>query len=147
MGLNRVESFYAFLLRFRSEGSPCKGQPGMATTSPLDGAVGHLQGGDRLQPRPPCKGAATRKGSSSAGTTGCGQPVRGCRQWPGHKGLLLAARPQGAAAREVLPEGSNACRKGGCPCRRRAAPPPAQGNSGDGLLYISSNLTYDVMCM
>ncbi|RRT42462.1 hypothetical protein B296_00052214 [Ensete ventricosum] len=56
MGLNRVESFYAFLLRFRSEGSPCKGQPGMATTSPFDGAVDHLQRGDRLQPRPPAKG-------------------------------------------------------------------------------------------
>ncbi|RZS20551.1 hypothetical protein BHM03_00053081 [Ensete ventricosum] len=58
MRLNRIESFYAFLLRFRSEGSPCKGQPGMATTSPLARVVGHLQGGDRLQLRPPYRGAA-----------------------------------------------------------------------------------------
>ncbi|RWV81761.1 hypothetical protein GW17_00056786 [Ensete ventricosum] len=73
----------------------------------------------------------------------------------GRKGLLPTARPQGAAARckaargspaasaaackggrwqerpparEVLPKGSCACRRGGCPCRWHAEPPPAQGS-------------------
>ncbi|RWV80538.1 hypothetical protein GW17_00058180 [Ensete ventricosum] len=62
MRLNRVESFYAFLLRFRSEGSPCKRQPGMAMASPLAGVAGHLQGGGRLRPGP-LQGATTRRGS------------------------------------------------------------------------------------
>ncbi|RZS17985.1 hypothetical protein BHM03_00050196 [Ensete ventricosum] len=35
-------------------------------------------------------------------------------------------------AHEVPPEGSSACRMGGCPRRRCVAPPPAQGSDGDG---------------
>ncbi|RWV80657.1 hypothetical protein GW17_00058033 [Ensete ventricosum] len=79
MRLNHVESFYAFLLYFRNEGSPCKGQLAMAMASPLAGAAGYGQ--------PPCKGgqlwsgpligAATRSGSSPAGTNGCGQAAGG----------------------------------------------------------------------
>ncbi|RWW41308.1 hypothetical protein BHE74_00053214 [Ensete ventricosum] len=83
MRLNRVESFYAFLLRFRSEGSPCKGQPSMATASPLARAAGHLQGGGRLPPRPAHKGAALAHGQIARAA------VRG---WP-----AAVRRPQGAA--------------------------------------------------
>ncbi|RWV85771.1 hypothetical protein GW17_00052413 [Ensete ventricosum] len=106
MRLNHVESFYAFLLRFRSEESPCKGQPGMATASPLVGAADHLQGGGRLQPRPPCRGGptlarppakgrpATARASPQRGAPAHGQTARAAaRGWP------VAARcPQGAAA-------------------------------------------------
>ncbi|RWW40069.1 hypothetical protein BHE74_00054538 [Ensete ventricosum] len=75
MRLNRVELFYAFLLHFHSEGSPCKVQPGMTTASPLAGTASHLQGRGRLQPRPPCKGAV------------------GCSQGPYAKGRSAATRP------------------------------------------------------
>ncbi|RWV85333.1 hypothetical protein GW17_00052884, partial [Ensete ventricosum] len=34
-------------------------------------------------------------------------------------------------AREVLPEVSSACRRGGCPHRWRAAPLPTQGSDDD----------------
>ncbi|RZS14568.1 hypothetical protein BHM03_00046280 [Ensete ventricosum] len=79
MRLNRVESFYAFLLRFRSEGSPCKGQPGMVTASPLAGAADNSQGptarGRLAVARPPTKGDRPQGQQSLAGTTGCGQPA------------------------------------------------------------------------
>ncbi|RRT35069.1 hypothetical protein B296_00047949, partial [Ensete ventricosum] len=55
MRLNYVESFYAFLLCFRSEGSEEEGWPAMA--SPHARPATHsqavakaLQGGDRLRP-------------------------------------------------------------------------------------------------
>ncbi|RWV81315.1 hypothetical protein GW17_00057277 [Ensete ventricosum] len=139
MRLNRVESFYTFLLRFRSEGSPCKGQPGMATASPLAGAVGHLQGGDRLQPRPPLQGGGRlRPGPMQGATTrrpaAHGATARGNRPRPGLPPARAAAgrsdhqqgqRPREVTspAREVPPEGSSACYRGGCPRRllRRAA--------------------------
>ncbi|RZS12667.1 hypothetical protein BHM03_00044151, partial [Ensete ventricosum] len=78
MRLNRVESFYTFLLCFYSKHSEEEdGQ--LATTRPPTGAVDHslatykgsagcghgpLQRGDRLWPRPPAQGAI-----------GCGQPA------------------------------------------------------------------------
>ncbi|RWW41862.1 hypothetical protein BHE74_00052626 [Ensete ventricosum] len=68
----------------------------------------HLQGGDRLQPRPPCKGAAGYgqapcKGRSPAGAAARkGQPPAGVATARGHdrlrtarKGLPNAVRPQG----------------------------------------------------
>ncbi|RWV87610.1 hypothetical protein GW17_00050374 [Ensete ventricosum] len=161
MRLNHVESFYAFLMHFRSEGSRCKGQPGLATASPLAGATGHLQGGAR----PPATGgppavavdprartaAARPQGPAAHGATARGSCLRPSRRW-----RLPAARPQGAASLPGLPlsgaaanrgsaharrrrqparchpkAATPACRRGGCPRRRRAAPPPAQG-SGDG---------------
>ncbi|RWV79627.1 hypothetical protein GW17_00059208 [Ensete ventricosum] len=104
MRLNRVESFYAFLLCFRIEGSPCKGQPGMATASPLAGVAGHLERGGRLRPSP-LQGAATNSGSSPAGTNGCGQAagggclLQGRKGQPRGQGYHLQGRPLvGAAA-------------------------------------------------
>ncbi|RWW37644.1 hypothetical protein BHE74_00057211 [Ensete ventricosum] len=47
MRLNRVESFYAFLLRFAVKTAKRRGSRAWP---------GHLQVGGRLQPRPPCKG-------------------------------------------------------------------------------------------
>ncbi|RRT56897.1 hypothetical protein B296_00026006 [Ensete ventricosum] len=72
----------------------------MAMTSSIAGATGHLQGGGRLQPRPPYKGA-----------TGCGQTP--CKGWPpAVAGQLPVAsgrlqmpvgRPRGATPRPGLP--------------------------------------------
>ncbi|RRT52963.1 hypothetical protein B296_00037921 [Ensete ventricosum] len=69
MRLNRIESFYASLLCFRSEGNEEEGQPSMARP-PARGrsatAKSPLHGGDRLRPGL-LQGAATRKGSSPQG--------------------------------------------------------------------------------
>ncbi|RWV91132.1 hypothetical protein GW17_00046605 [Ensete ventricosum] len=86
----------------------------------------HLQGGGRLQPRPPCKGAAgcsqvpykgrpptraaARKGWPPVGTIGYGQPARGCRPRPSRKGRSPTASPQGPTARGQVA-------RGGCPRR------------------------------
>ncbi|RZS28724.1 hypothetical protein BHM03_00062363 [Ensete ventricosum] len=51
----------------------------------------------------PLQGAATRRGNSLAGMTGCDQPARGSRPRLGRKWWLPAARPQGAASRPGLP--------------------------------------------
>ncbi|RWW02922.1 hypothetical protein BHE74_00029200 [Ensete ventricosum] len=61
MRLNRVASFYPFLLCFRNEVSEEEGQP--ATASPHAGPVAH----GKATAKAPCKGA-----------TGCsqGQPIR-----------------------------------------------------------------------
>ncbi|RWW81725.1 hypothetical protein BHE74_00009856 [Ensete ventricosum] len=99
MRLNHVESFYAFLLRFHSEGNKEEGQQGMARPPAWGWA---------LQQRPPCKA-----------TVDCGQapckerlPVEAaaCKGWPpagavaarehnqprpARKGRLLATLPQG----------------------------------------------------
>ncbi|RZS27845.1 hypothetical protein BHM03_00061373, partial [Ensete ventricosum] len=57
MILNRIESFYAFLLRFRSEGSKEEGRP--ATASPMQ---------DRPWPRPPAtRGDRLRLGPTRKG--------------------------------------------------------------------------------
>ncbi|RWW46475.1 hypothetical protein BHE74_00047595 [Ensete ventricosum] len=74
MRLHRVELFYAFLLRFRSEGNKERGW--VATPRPSARVAGHgqatcmggqpwpshLQGGDRLWLRP-LVGVATHRGS------------------------------------------------------------------------------------
>ncbi|RWV90059.1 hypothetical protein GW17_00047768 [Ensete ventricosum] len=105
----------------------------------------------------PLTGAATRKGSSPAGTIGCGQATRACCPRRDCKGQSPAARPLVAAARckasrgsptvkaaaykgdrwqerpparVVLPEGNNTYHRGGCPHRRLVAPPPAHGSGG-----------------
>ncbi|RZS04124.1 hypothetical protein BHM03_00034407 [Ensete ventricosum] len=156
MRLNRVESFYAFLLCFRSEGSPCKGQSSMATASPLAGAADHRQGGRPTAARPPVRGdhpqwqqprGHERLQPACKGLPPAARPQalaahdatsRGSRPRPGHRWRLLAARPQGATPRPgLLPARAAAnkgsaharrrYRRGGCPCRRRAAPSPARG--------------------
>ncbi|RWW29851.1 hypothetical protein GW17_00005617 [Ensete ventricosum] len=75
MRLNHVESFYVFLLYFRTEGNEEEEQQGMARPPTR---------GRRLQPRPPSNGwspagAVARKGQQPASTIGCGQPARGYR--------------------------------------------------------------------
>ncbi|RWV88416.1 hypothetical protein GW17_00049494 [Ensete ventricosum] len=90
--LNRVESFYAFLLRFRSEDSEEEGRP--ATASPHIGPTTHGQVG--------CKGQPT---ATKAPASMCGQgcPSMCDRPQPGRRGWLPAARSQGAAPRPGLP--------------------------------------------
>ncbi|RZS20187.1 hypothetical protein BHM03_00052684 [Ensete ventricosum] len=126
---------------------PCRGDRPPARGR-LAAAKAPLQRGDRLRPCP-LQGVATRRGSSPADTTDCGQPARGCRRWRlptakpqgaaprprmsparetvGRSGLQQGQRPREAVppTREVPPEGSS-----GCPRRRRAAPPPAQRSGG-----------------
>ncbi|RWV80138.1 hypothetical protein GW17_00058624 [Ensete ventricosum] len=131
MRLNRVESFYIFVLRFRSEGNEEEGQQGMARP-PARGrpiaAKAPLQRGRRLRPGPlqgtiarrgsSSQGAGTRSGSSRpwsrpAATSPQGAardaPARDDRPWPCRKGQLPATRLQG----------------GGLPCRMR------RGSGGD----------------
>ncbi|RZS22926.1 hypothetical protein BHM03_00055763 [Ensete ventricosum] len=133
MRLNRIESFYAFLLHFLSEGSPFKGQPGMATTNPLAGAASYSQAppargrpaaarpparGDRLQPRPPCRGAAGCGQAPCKGRPTAAPMQRGGRLRPGPARMCVArARGQtaGATARgwptaARLPQGAAAAR-------------------------------------
>ncbi|RWW01066.1 hypothetical protein GW17_00035917 [Ensete ventricosum] len=157
MRLNCVESFYAFLLRFYSEGNEEEGRP--ATSSPHAGLATHGQAGCAQGPLQ--WAAASMRGCPRAwlapagvGST-CGQATRDNRPRQGRKGQPPAARPQGVAARceaargslaaraaaykggrsftgsararrhrpckatppdrEVSPEGSSACHKGGCP--------------------------------
>ncbi|RWV99066.1 hypothetical protein GW17_00038051 [Ensete ventricosum] len=73
MRLNYVESFYAFLLHFRSEGT--KGNP--------------------LRPRP--SGGGVQPLTKGVCATH-GQAVRGSCPWPACKVRLPAANPQGAVA-------------------------------------------------
>ncbi|RRT37325.1 hypothetical protein B296_00016916 [Ensete ventricosum] len=131
MRLNHVESFYAFLLRFRSEGNEEEGQQGMArppirgrsaiAKAPYKGAVSYGQapykwrpleeataarGHDRLRP--------ARKGLSPTtrlqGAVARSSPARGGHQRPGRKG----AAAHGAPARGRSPA-----------ARPRPALPPA----------------------
>ncbi|RRT49988.1 hypothetical protein B296_00031286 [Ensete ventricosum] len=75
MRSNRVESFYAFLLHFRSEGSEKEGQPSMAR--PSTKGASH----DRLRPGP-LQGEATRWGSSRPQASAVAMlPARGARPW------------------------------------------------------------------
>ncbi|RWW40823.1 hypothetical protein BHE74_00053730 [Ensete ventricosum] len=89
MILNCVESFYAFLLHFRSKRNEEDGWP--ATARPPIGVTGH--------------DLATCKGVS-----GCGQaPCKGatsCGQGPLHRGRPTTASPQGTA-RSVRPQGQH----------------------------------------
>ncbi|RWV88534.1 hypothetical protein GW17_00049370, partial [Ensete ventricosum] len=107
MRLNHVESFYEFLLHFCSKRSEEEdGQPATARPSCRGGRPrpGHLQGGDRLWPRPPAQGVV-----------GCGQPV--------------GATSPGGTARKVLlacGEATGTAPTRGQPVKGRR-PPPAQG--------------------
>ncbi|RZS13865.1 hypothetical protein BHM03_00045490 [Ensete ventricosum] len=102
MRLNYVESFYAFLLCFRSEGSEEEGWP--ATASPHAGSATHgqvvakaLQGGNRLRPGLARKGGRRRsRGQHPAGATAAHGHT--CLHHDAHKG----GRLQGA--REGLPQ-------------------------------------------
>ncbi|RZS29234.1 hypothetical protein BHM03_00062941 [Ensete ventricosum] len=76
MKLNHVESFYAFLLHFRSEGNEEEGQQGMAR--PL--ARGRATAKAPLQ-----RGGHPQGQQPPAGTTDCGQPARGYHLRPGRK--------------------------------------------------------------
>ncbi|RWV84644.1 hypothetical protein GW17_00053628 [Ensete ventricosum] len=94
MRLNRVESFYAFLLRFRSERSEERGRPTIVRPSArVTATVRPLQGWPQV----------ARVAS------------KGGRPWPAHKGRCSpASRPQGQhpPSRAVPSEGSGACRTG-----------------------------------
>ncbi|RWV83073.1 hypothetical protein GW17_00055368 [Ensete ventricosum] len=95
MRLNRVESFYAFLSRFRSEGNKEEGQQGMArplARGRLAPSKAPLQRGGRLRLNP-LQGAATRRGNSRP------------------QARPTAARPQGAAAARL--QGGDGDRRGG----------------------------------
>ncbi|RZR92101.1 hypothetical protein BHM03_00020350 [Ensete ventricosum] len=102
MRLNHVESFYVFLLHFRSEGNHCKGQPGMATTSPLVGVVDHLQGGGRLRQGPLQRGDRLRPGPARKGAVSDRGQTAGAaaRAWP-----AAARRPQVAESPVATPQG------------------------------------------
>ncbi|RWW41354.1 hypothetical protein BHE74_00053160 [Ensete ventricosum] len=113
MRLYRVESFYAFLLRFRSEGNEEEGRP--ATTRPHARPATDGQAAAKASPqgavarrggacghgmlRPARKGSSrpqrdTRKGASYRVARASG----GCQRLA-HKRLSLATSLQGAAAR------------------------------------------------
>ncbi|RZS25698.1 hypothetical protein BHM03_00058939 [Ensete ventricosum] len=105
--LNRVESFYAFLLRFRSEGNEEEGQQGMARPPArgwLATAKAPLQMGSRLRPGP-LQGATARRGTSHpwARPAAAKAPLqRGGRLRPGPLQEVTArggSSPQGAATR------------------------------------------------
>ncbi|RZS24785.1 hypothetical protein BHM03_00057894 [Ensete ventricosum] len=119
MRLNHVELFYALVAAIGSESRRClRGRGGhmhavcmqrwLATARAPAGAAGYglatckgwpatakapLQGGDRLQPRPPCKGAATRR----------------------HGRLRLARKGLSLTASPVANRGGDAGRRGGRP--------------------------------
>ncbi|RRT67181.1 hypothetical protein B296_00025698 [Ensete ventricosum] len=122
MRLNRVESFYPFLLRFRSEGNKEEGQQGMARLPirrRLAAAKVPLQRGGRLRPGP-LQGAATRKGSSPQGVTTHrgssrprGRPVTGC------KGRLPEASPAACAGAAATAAQRGAKRGLGHPFEKR----------------------------
>ncbi|RZS15271.1 hypothetical protein BHM03_00047083 [Ensete ventricosum] len=112
MRLNRIELFYAFLLRFHSKGNEEEGQQGMARPHARGwpaAAKAPLQWGGRLRPSPP-QGQQPARGDHPEGqhppasTTGCAndQAARGNIR----KGLPPATRPQGAAARDAPARGS-----------------------------------------
>ncbi|RRT56774.1 hypothetical protein B296_00022147 [Ensete ventricosum] len=128
--LYRVESFYAFLLCFHSEGSEEEGWP--ATASPYAGSTTHGQaatkansqratsrrgsayGHDRL--RPARKGGNRPQRGARKGV-GCRvMHASGDRQRPALKGLSPATRLQGGQSPVTSPQGVVAC---GQPCRLR----------------------------
>ncbi|RWW16978.1 hypothetical protein BHE74_00058914 [Ensete ventricosum] len=112
MRLNCVESFYAFLLRFRSEGSEEDGRPAMA--NPHVGSATHDQ--------------ADCKGQSTTAKAPCKGSAYGRRHHPrsGRKGQPPAARPQVAAARYKATWGSPAARATTCKDGRWQERPPAR---------------------
>ncbi|RWW39244.1 hypothetical protein BHE74_00055443 [Ensete ventricosum] len=120
MRLNRVESFYAFLLHFYSEGNEEEGRPapcraGHPQPGQLQGSAGYsqgpLQGGDRPRPKPLAWPTTNRRGSPRAwlaptgvGNTrgqvaGDGCPLQGRKGQPHDQGCRLRGRPlEGATA-------------------------------------------------
>ncbi|RZS22860.1 hypothetical protein BHM03_00055690 [Ensete ventricosum] len=151
MRLNRVESFYAFLLRFRSEGSEEKGRP--ATASPHVAPATHGQAAAKA----PCKGAtdcgqgqpAREAGAARSGSSPQERPVpltgaaarkggscrhgQGLAAWHPQRGLV-AGCPQGAATRgQPCRQQGRQRRPQGWPPLGRVAiggqgqPPPTQG--------------------
>ncbi|RZS08210.1 hypothetical protein BHM03_00039143 [Ensete ventricosum] len=102
----RSAAAYAFLLRFHSEGSPCKGQPSMGMASPLVGAVGHLQGGGHPQWKQPHGHERLRPAAKSQGPAAHGATARGSRPRPGRRWRLLTTRPQEEAPWIGLPPAS-----------------------------------------
>ncbi|RZS04903.1 hypothetical protein BHM03_00035300 [Ensete ventricosum] len=141
MRLNHVESFYAFLLHFRSEDSEEEGRP--TTASPHARLATHGQAAAKA----PCKGATDYSRASLQGSPtplaraaayrgdACGhdqlQPASGGGSHP-RAHLLAVRRPQRGrllGARKALPpmaspvasKGGGAGCKGGCRWARAAA--------------------------
>ncbi|RWW37466.1 hypothetical protein BHE74_00057400 [Ensete ventricosum] len=112
MRLYRVESFYAFLLYFRSEGSEEEGQ--LATASPYAGPATHAA-------KAPCKGTVgCGQGQPEREASGAYRPIAGC--------------PQGAATRgqSYSQQGWRRQPQGWPPlgrvtASRQGQPPPLQG--------------------
>ncbi|RWV95073.1 hypothetical protein GW17_00042333 [Ensete ventricosum] len=124
MRLNRVESFYAFLLCFRSEGSPCKGQPGIATASPLAGVAS-------------C-GKAPFKGYSQ-GQPARGRPARSQTVGAAARGWPAAALRPGSACRGGAHGGAD--RRGGRPLAEwlpagKGSRRLRRGSSGGGAVRV-----------
>ncbi|RWV95625.1 hypothetical protein GW17_00041744 [Ensete ventricosum] len=117
---------------------------------PLQGAADHLQGaathsGSSLTGTN-CPWPGRRWRLPNARPQGAalwpGLPPARATLWPGlpparaavgRSGRQQGQRPRDAAqpAHEVPPEGSNVCRRGGYPRRRRAPQPPTQGSGDD----------------
>ncbi|RWW44949.1 hypothetical protein BHE74_00049260, partial [Ensete ventricosum] len=90
--------------------------------------------GSHQQVRLPTGMAGACRGGAY-GRRQCPRPgLSPARMAAGKSGHQQGQRPHKVAspAREVPLEGSSACRRGGCPRRRRAALPSAQGSSDDG---------------
>ncbi|RZS26680.1 hypothetical protein BHM03_00060051 [Ensete ventricosum] len=85
------------------------GQPAMAR--PSAGVASHLQGGERLWPRPPAKGRPTATSLQGqqppAGKAICNEHPQ---EWPAYKGQSPAASPQGATANKGNNAGSRSDR-------------------------------------
>ncbi|RZS16324.1 hypothetical protein BHM03_00048317 [Ensete ventricosum] len=135
MRLNRIESFYAFLLRFRSEGSEEQGRP--ATASPHAGPATH---GQALAKGPgkevagcgqgqPAREVDVARGQQPAGamlvgTVGYGQPA-GATAASGHTRLQRDAHKVGQlqgvckglppTTSPTISKGSSVGRRGGHP--------------------------------
>ncbi|RWW21118.1 hypothetical protein GW17_00014740 [Ensete ventricosum] len=100
---------------------------------PLAGAAASMRD------RPRAWLAPADVGSAQSQAAGDCCPLRGRKVQPGAKSAACnggrSCRGSARARRHRPPEGSNACRRDGCPRRRRAAPPPMQG-SGDGATRV-----------
>ncbi|RWW36091.1 hypothetical protein BHE74_00058911 [Ensete ventricosum] len=111
MRLNRVESFYAFLLHFRSQSSKERRQLAMARPSARAAEHGHTpcRGGRPLLAPIQGRPAVTKVAGAAA------SKKRLCRPRPGRKGRLAAASSQGAGTSN----GGGVDRKGGRPLAGR----------------------------
>ncbi|RRT58565.1 hypothetical protein B296_00044479 [Ensete ventricosum] len=124
MTFNRVESFYAFLLRFRSESSKERGW--LAMSRPSTRAVDHGQatcrgGRPRLAPLQGWPVAAKATGAATS-------KRQHSYPRPGRKERLLAALPQGATARGTPARGG---RQQGRWCRLQGWPPLGRVGTGE----------------